>query len=502
MEKAKILLIAFYNKKALGVRYLEAALLRNGHDVRTVYYKDFNSLHPHHTTRAELDLLKREVVEYTPDMIGLSVMSSMYLDTINAVVEMLHNRFSIPIVCGGAFATMFPAYFLNCGVQFVIRSDGELAICQLADAIVNGTGYKEIPSLCFCESGKIVVNEIGGLLNDIDGYGIPVVNSTDARFIDMDTIKYGDPQINTRSYEVIASRGCPFTCSYCCCCNLRKLLPKGVKGVRTRSVDSVMAELIEAKKQCKHIAFIHFYDEIFPNLPGWVDQFVVEYKSHINLPFTIWTHPKMVDADVLKKLVQAGLTEVVMGIQSGSEHIRRDIFHRYETQQDILNATRIIRESGVFWCSYDFMLQHPFETIDDLKESYWLAKRMHGPYELQLHGLNFLPGTDIIQMAIDAGLYTQEEMNAIMFASMDEQFGAYWQRKTSRESDLWYKMLYCLQFKSMRKKIESFEDNPTAHGEEIDILYTRSQKLSKMRYIYKKSRVVLKKYKLSLFRDP
>ena len=498
--KAKVILVAFYNKKALGARYLERALLRSGHDVRVVYFKDFNSLHSHHTTTAELKLLKGEITKYRPHMIGLSVMSSMYMDTINAVINTLRSSFTVPIICGGAFATMFPEYFLDRGVNFVIRSDGETAICRLAEALVNGGGYEEIANLCFMKNGKPVVNEIGELLNDIDGYGIPVINSKNACFIDQDTIKYGDPQINTRSYEVIASRGCPFTCSYCCCNNLRKLLPRGIKGVRTRSVDSVIEELIEAKKQCKKIAFVHFYDEIFPNLPGWVDKFVIEYKKHINLPFTIWTHPKMVDAEVLKKLVQVGLTEVIMGIQSGSEHIRKDIFHRYETQQDILDSTRIIRESGVFWCSYDFMLQHPFETVDDLKESYWLAKKMTGPYELQLHGLNFLPGTDIVQMAIDAGIYTKEEMDTIMFAPMDEQFGTYWQRETTRESDLWYKMLYCLQFSSIRKSVEAFEANPIAHGQEIDSLYALAQKYSKIRYVYKKSRVVLKKYTLRFMR--
>ena len=51
--------------------------------------------------------------------------------------------------------------------------------------------------------------------------------------------------------EVIASRGCPFTCSYCCCVNLRRLLPKGIHGVRTRSVKSVIDELVEAKKDYK-----------------------------------------------------------------------------------------------------------------------------------------------------------------------------------------------------------------------------------------------------------
>ena len=498
MEKAKVMLIAFYNKKALGARYLEGALLRSGHGVRMVYYKDFNSLHPRHTTGAELELLKKEVAEYAPDLIGLSVMSSMYLDTIHAVMETLQSGFSIPLVCGGAFATMFPGHFLERGVKFVIRGDGESALCRLADAVKSGTDYEGIPSLCFLKNGSPVINEMGGLLNDIDGYGIPVVNSPNACFIDQDAIWYGDPQRNTRSYEVIASRGCPFTCSYCCCCNLRKLLPKGIKGVRTRSVDSVIEELIEAKQQCKRVAFIHFYDEIFPNLPGWVDQFAAEYKRYIDLPFTIWTHPKMVDGEVLKKLVRVGLTEVIMGIQSGSERVRRDIFHRYETQRDILEATRVIRDSGVFWRSYDFMLQHPFETIDDLKESYYLAKEMRGPYELQLHGLNFLPGTDIVQMAIDGGVYTREEMDAILFAPMDEQFGTYWQRETTRESDLWYKMLYCLQFKSLRRRVEGFEEDPAAHGREIDALYARGQRLSAARYLYKKSRVVLKKYKLSL----
>ena len=48
---------------------------------------------------------------------------------------------------------------------------------------------------------------------------------------------------------------------------------------------------------------------------------------------------------------------------------RREIFHRYETQEDIIRATQIIHDSGVYWASYDFMLQHPFEKIEHLKET-------------------------------------------------------------------------------------------------------------------------------------
>ena len=61
---------------------------------------------------------------------------------------------------------------------------------------------------------------------------------------------------------------------------------------------------------------------------------------------------------------------------------------------------------------------------------------------------------------------------------------------------MWYKMLYCLQFGSLRKAVESFESDPMEHGKEIDSLYDLAQKYSRIRYVYKKSRVMLKKYEM------
>ncbi|MGE4483774.1 MAG: radical SAM protein [Oscillospiraceae bacterium] len=486
------LLIAFYNKKALGVRYLQTALNRAGYEVVLVFYKDYNSMSPRETTDAELSLLLTQIREVKPVLIGLSVMSSMYLDTVHRVMHAVTEAFDIPIVCGGAYAMMFPEHFLERGSDFVVRGDGERAVCRLADAICSGTGYEDIPSLCYRSGGNNVINGIGDICEDIDVYGIPTVNSQRAVFIENDTITSGDPQLKTLSYEVIASRGCPFTCSYCCSINLRRLFPEGVKYVRTRSVKSVIDELVVAKSECKNLIFIHFYDEIFPNLPGWVDEFVKEYKKRIGLPFTIWSHPKMVDETVLKKLVSAGLDEVIMGIQSGSERIRRDVFHRYETQDEIIKATDIIKRSGVFWASYDFMVRHPFETFDDLMETYKLVKKLRAPFELQLHGLNFLPGTDIVQLALDEGLFSSAEMDDIMYAPMGEQFNAYWQREGSSESRSLYRLIYCLQFSVLIRLAEHFERDILKYEKQIDRCYFLALRLAKLRYLYKKAHIVLK----------
>lgn len=497
--KPTVVLVAFYNKKALGVRYLQAALERAGYAVRTVFYKDFNSVRPSPTTHKELELFRQVVAEAKPVLVGLSVMSSMYLDTVYQVLDAALAAGPAPVVCGGAFATMFPQRMLERGAKFVLRADGEENLCRLANALRNGTDYTDIPSLCWLEGAEARCNEIGGLVNEVDRCGLPVVDSTGACYIEHDTLVEGDPQLSTRSYEVIASRGCPFTCSYCCCVNLRRLLPRGIHGVRTRSVKSVIDELVEAKKKCRKLVFIHFYDEIFPNLPGWVDEFVKEYGRKIHMPFTIWSHPKMVDLETLKKLKSVGLTEVIMGIQSGSERVRRDIFHRYETQEEIINAIKAIRAAGVFWGSFDLMLQHPFETIQDLKESYYLVKQFPSPYELQLHGLNFLPGTDIVDMAIDQGLCTPEEMDQVMFAPMEEQFGAYWKQDASQESQAWYRMIYCWQFEKFRKKLVSWESDPVAHMAELNACYDQAQKMARTRYLYKKGYVVWRRMVMGLY---
>ena len=494
-KKATVVLVAFYNKKALGVRYLETSLKEAGYRVVTVFYKGFHSVRPQKTTQEELALLCREIEKEKPLLIGLSVMSSMYLDTVNLVMDSIKKSFSIPIVCGGAYATMFPERLLQSGASFVIRADGEIPLRLLADALYGQTDYAQYPSLCFYgKDGSYIENKIGFIQEQIDLYGLPAVHSENACYIENGTITYGDPQLDMPSYEVIASRGCPFTCSYCCCVNLKRLFPKRTRYVRTRSVKSVIEELKLAKRECRRLVFVHFYDEIFPNQPGWVDEFVEAYQKHIGLPFTIWSHPKMVDEEMLKKLVPAGLTEVIMGIQSGSERIRRDVFHRYESQQEIIAATRAIRKAGVEWASYDFMLQHPFETTQDLQETYWLIKRLYPPFDLQLHGLNFLPGTDIVSLAVEQGYYTEEELEQIMYAPMEEQFGAYWTRDGCAENRLWYRMIYCLQFKWLRSWVARYEHEPLCYKRRIHVCYWIAAKLFGVRRLYKKGTMLWKSF--------
>ena len=545
-NKGTVVLVAFYNVKALGVRYLETSLRKAGYEVRTIFLKQFNSERPKQITQKELELLCEKIREVKPVLVGLSVMCSLYMETIDKVIATLQKAGIGPLAVGGAFASMDPEYFLKAGIPYVLRLDGEVSIVKLADCMRGEGKLEDVPSMHHMRDGEYIKNPISCICHDLDEYGEPTVHCPDAWLIDNDAATPGDPQRSTLSYEVVASRGCPFNCSYCSDPVLRKLYPKADQKVRTRSVRSVIAELREALKWCKNIAFIHFYDEIFPNLPGLVDEFVVEYKKYINLPFSIWTHPYATKPDVLKKLTSVGLIEVIMGIQSGDPTVRSDIFFRHEKNEDILNAIKCIHESGVFWATYDFILQHAFETVDSMKNSYELVKKMEGRYELQLHSLNFLPNTQIVDLATYAGFYTPEELYVSMHASMEEQFGAFHARLDAKDKvpadikgelkpgatpetagddkdlanglvvakriaeemnartqeqktndaaaiQMYYDLMYLWQFPVFRKRCLEYEKDVLAHRSEIEADYKKAEKLFRLRYLYKKSMTVIKR---------
>ncbi|MCX7747367.1 MAG: B12-binding domain-containing radical SAM protein [Clostridia bacterium] len=495
MEKC-ILLISFYNQKALGVRYLEKTLKKKGCPVHIIFFKGFNSANPCCPTVEEMDLLKKTISCIGPSLIGLSVMSSLYLEAVYMVNHMIRENFQIPIVWGGVYASLFPEECLN-HADFIIRGEGEHALAELADSIFSQKPFYSIPNLVYKEDASIRINPVSPLLENLDELGYPQLDGSNKYFIENDALSDTDPVYSSISYELSTSRGCPFMCSYCSCVNLRRLYKNQGSFVRFRSVENVISELKEAKSLMKNLKYIHFWDEIFPDDESWIHSFVLQYQKEIHLPFEIWCHPLKVKKKTLEKLVSAGLYKVVMGIQSGSERVRKEIFHRTEKNEDIIHASKILSQCKVPQVIYDFILRHPFETVDDLKETYTLCTKLAPPFELQLHGLNFLPGTDISDMALKMGILTPEELNKIMYSPMKEQYNRYWGNgQKNLLSDFWYALIYMSQYLLLRPAVKYLASNSSSllHMKTAAGFHKCLIPLGKTRYYYKKCSLILRSY--------
>ncbi|MDR1692184.1 MAG: B12-binding domain-containing radical SAM protein [Oscillospiraceae bacterium] len=487
----RVLLIGFYNPKALGLRYLERSLQSAGHEVRILFFKRFNSVRPKGASAKELALLCNEVGAFNPGLIGLSVMASLYMETVDAVSLTLRTHFpSIPLAWGGAYVTMFPGESLK-RCDYALRGEGEEAVAELVAALEGGSPVDGIQNLSFMRDGKLVENPLRPLATDLDRFGLPDIGGVNKALIENDTLTPGDPQLSSYSYETGAGRGCPYACSYCCSVNINRLYKGLGPVVRFRDPDKVIEELRAAKSSMKKLLFIHFWDEIFSDDPAWVDRFAERYKREINLPFEIWGHPLKTNRQTIQKLRKAGLYQVVMGIQSGSPSIRKDVFHRPESQEAILQAARTLKDCRVPHVIYDLMLRHPFETEDSIKETFELCLAMPRGFSLQMHGLNFLPGTDIVAMAVERGLVPPDEMESLLTADMDAQYSFHWKRDNQNPViNFWYNLIYLTQFGCFRKLAVRLSRDPQSseNHRKAEAAAGRAAKLERFRNLTHKLR--------------
>ena len=205
----------------------------------------------------------------------------------------------------------------------------------------------------------------------------------------------------------------------------------------------------------------------------------------------------MASEELYAKLVDAGLHQTVMGIQSGSPSVRADVFHRYETQEQILEASRTLQKCKVPVVYYDLMICHPFESVEQLKETFDLCLQLAQPFKLNIHGLNFLPKTDIVQMAIDQGIYTPEELDKLMYSSLQEQYDRHWGPHASSFKDAsgknsWTNLIFLTQFPEIRAKVIELAKDPEGNRDKIAALKAKMSKKQRYRNLMDKVKLVLK----------
>lgn len=448
------LFIGLYDSKLLGIRYLSSALRARGYEPSLIFLKTFNSYHVDEPTPAEYELLYQQIRALSPGYIGISIMCSFYLSVAQKIVADLRNITDVKIILGGAYPTLFPEECLNFG-DVVFRGESEDAIADFTDALENGLPYDHFDNLATrLPDGAFKINPLRPLIQDLDRLPPPEFGGDAIYYINNGTLTHQDPEALSFSYEMTTSRGCPNRCSYCSNSSLHRLYIGKGKYIRQRSVEDVLAEIKSVKQKNPGLQMLRFWDEIFPWDKSWVDHFAKVYRREIGLPFEIWGHPKLSIAENMKKLVAAGLEKVVIGVQSGSPKVRRDIYLRNETQEEILACGRGLAEAKVPIVVYDFILGHPFETETDLRETLELCRQMAKPFRLQLHGLSFLPGTPIEEIAVSHGVKTWEEIRKEQARPLREQYRAmhWWRQGRGGESNAekvyWYTLIYLTQFKT------------------------------------------------------
>lgn len=369
-EFCKIALISLYDTGAMGIRTLSSVLKNEGHEVHIVFFKQMANMDSGEQLRSEpamniadpyshqnIEDLIKLLTEINPDIIGISLRSSFYRLFIELSKEIKKRTPSL-LVAGGMHPTISPEECIT-HADIVCIGEGGEAFAELCKKFASKEGLQQIKNLWIKINGEIIKNDIRPLIT-LDKVPFIDYGSENKYYIDAEPL---DMSI----YDIMSTRGCPFSCTYCSTNTLRSIFHGKGPYIRRRSVDDVIEELKNAKNTFKEIKQIRFQDDVFTFDKNWLKEFSIKYKHHINIPFMCYIHSSMIDEEILQMLTDCGCVAVAMGIQSGSERIRKKIFNRNVTNDEILKAVKILHNRVAV--SYDIIVDNPFEDKNDILQT-------------------------------------------------------------------------------------------------------------------------------------
>jgi radical SAM superfamily enzyme YgiQ (UPF0313 family) len=318
-----------------AIASLAASLNASGHKVSLVVVrnKDFNSV---------VD----DILLTKPDIICLSYMSNQSKTASNlANLIRIYNP-KIPIWAGGSHTNALPTDFMNSEIDAVCYGEGEEILLDAIHAYKNGQLFEKTGWITKVSEKR---NLTSAIVEELDSLALPLIDLFDKS----DVLNYP---------SLMFSRGCPFHCNYC----MSRMGGLGNR-VRWKSVDRA---ILEAERLVKTFqpSEIYFDDDTLLKNPKWIQEFLSAYKKKIDCPYYCNARPEVITKSGSELLAETGCKAIGIGIESGSERLRRDILNRPMSIEQIKRAFDLIHKAGLKTWSFN-MIGIPGETLDDLYET-------------------------------------------------------------------------------------------------------------------------------------
>lgn len=411
---------------AIGIRILSSILRQQGYQTQLIFLptiKDLCRRTIGGIYSYDEDVLNKVVnLCQESQLIGISLMTHHYTIA-KLFTEELKRRVSAPVIWGGIHPTVNSEECLETA-DLVCIGEGETSVPELVRRLENGEDVAGIPGIWLKRDGRLLANGPGPLAQDLDALPFPDYSFSDHHLLVNEVLQpmtvdnwythlcRFTPPLNFSqppkpAYQILSARGCPFVCTFCGEAPLMSSKNYGRRYFRKRSIDNVIKELQWVKDTFSFVGEVCFCDDTFASRSlAEIKDFCHQYKEKINLPFYILVSPVNVVQSKFDLLVDAGLTNIGMGIQSGSPKII-ELYKRQRcgSPEQSLKAAHILNSyKGRLLPYYDFIVENPYETREDLLDTVRLLVDLPRPYVTRVYALSFFPGTPLYEQASADGL--------------------------------------------------------------------------------------------------
>lgn len=384
----------------LGLAYIAATLLEAGHQVQAVdalaeavdqFIEEDGLLYQGLTIQETVERVAEET-----QLIAVTCMFTQEWPYVRRVILALRQRFpKAVIVAGGEHISALPEYCLrHCpGIDYCALGEGEETIVDVAASVHDRSCLRESPGLTFLDDdGRFVQSPKRQRIRQVDQIPRPAWD-----LFPMEAYLTSDNVFGVfrgRSMPILATRGCPYKCTFCSNLDMygQLWLPRDPADVIDEIEDYIHRYGAEN---------IDFYDLTMVVRREWTLEFcrLIEDRG---LKFT-WqlpsgTRSEAIDEVVAAALYRTGCRNIGYSPESGSPRILKSI----KKQVDLPALKRSIRGAlkNKIRVRVNLIYGFPQERRSDLLLTAKLAGELAvaGVHDIDLGIFSPYPGTDLFRL--------------------------------------------------------------------------------------------------------
>lgn len=380
----------------LGLGYVSAIAQNAGHEVQAI---NLNAHGPHYR-----DVLRLTLSTFKPDLCstgGLSTFVAKVQEILGICKEVCPD--TTTIIGGGMLSGDPEPAMRMTGADIGVIGEGEDSFGDFLRVFSSSGDLAQVDGLIFRNGrGELIRNKPRAAIMGLDdlpwpsydllGFSDMIGNQScnDVYFFQ------SQPNSNPRSIDMITSRSCPFSCTFC-------FHPAG-KVYRERDLEKFFEEVTFYKDKYD-INMVQIVDELFSLRRDRLHEFC-ERMEPLGLQWLVQLHVNSTDRETLKKMERSGCSFISYGIESMDPSVLVSMKKKAKVER-VDSALKLTAEEKI-GIQGNLIFGDTVETVETANNSlgWWAKNQEHGVY---LSMLEVYPGSPDYIEAVRDGLITDRD---------------------------------------------------------------------------------------------